>query len=418
MTNTTSDRLVVPYDAATTSVFAVSEAADDLCDIVWLVDFAEPGMDQAARLMRRIGTVVDITGMTVGEMVTAVGETGPSGVMAVNDRRLALLAEMAAGLGLEFHSPEVAARLGDKQIQRRALREAGLTVPPVWEVPPLSDRDAVESWAEDITFPAMLKPRSGDGSRGVVQIRDVGQLVDFISGQGESAGWMVEGYLGGNGRAVSRFADVVSVESFVHDGSVHHLAVTGRFPFADPFRETGSILPSDIGPDDAEAVMREAAAALTGLGVRHGCHHTELKFTPDGPCIIEVNGRIGGGIPKLLALAGAELNLTRLAMQLALGKPVHVVLPLPLPRIAYRRIAAPPTSAYRVAAMSGHDDLKSLPGVDEVTLNRLPGDPVDWRLGFGQYVFSVFGTADSYDQVRQGCELIDRTVRIDYDEAV
>ncbi len=227
---------------------------------------------------------------------------------------------------------------------------------------------------------------------------------------------MVEGYLGGSDQAVSRFADVVSVESFVLDGSAHHLAVTGRFPFADPFRETGSVLPSDISPADAEAAEEVATAAISGLGLRHGCVHTELKFTSHGPCIVEVNGRIGGGIPELLALAGGQIDLLRFGMERALGMPVSLELPLRFSNVAYRRIVTPPVWAHRIVAMSGQDHLKDLPGVHEVTINRLPGEVVNWQLGLEEFVFSVYGSAGRYDQVEEMCDRIDRTVRVEYEE--
>ena len=56
-----------------------------------------------------------------------------------------------------------------------------------------------------------------------------------------------------------------------------------------------------------------------------------------------------------------------------------------------------------------------MPGVDAVTINRGPGDAVDWRHGFGQMVYSVYGTADDYDEVDSAVERIDAAVSITYD---
>ncbi len=231
----------------------------------------------------------------------------------------------------------------------------------------------------------------------------------------EESGWILEGFLEDTTRPVSRFSNVVSVESFLHAGSIHHLAVTGRFAFADPFRETGSILPSDIAPDDRRAALDLAGAALSVLEVRHGCHHTEVKFTPDGPAVLEVNGRIGGGIPELLTLATGGVSVLRLAMELALGMPPSLEPPLSFPRIAYRRVAPPPTSATRISAMSGEDELSRVPGVEAVTVHRGPGDAVDWHQGFGEMVYSVYGTADAYDQVDSAVRRIDAAVSIVYE---
>ena len=65
--------------------------------------------------------------------------------------------------------------------------------------------------------------------------------------------------------------------------------------------------------------------------------------------------------------------------------------------------------------MSGHDDLIDLPGVDEVIINRRPGDRVDWQLGLQELVCSVFGSAPSYTAVAETCDRIDEMVEIEYE---
>ncbi len=415
-----AERLVVPYTPGTTSLLALREAAAGLCEIIWLVDLSDRRLVQGARLLTRLGTVVDVAGRSPAQVIDALAQLHPGGAMTVTDSSMVLLAEVAAALDLPFHSPVVAERLSDKQVQREALRRAGVAVPPFWSIPAAPGRAEVENLATGIRLPAVLKPRRGDGSRRVQPIREIGELVDAIGDperlSAEPAGWMVEGYLDGDARRRSRFADIVSVESFLADGAVHHLTVTGRLPFAEPFRETGSVLPSDVSAADAAAARAVASAAVTGLGLEHGCVHTEVKFTSEGPCIVEVNGRIGGGIPELLALAGCDIGLLRFGMERALGRPVSVDLPLRPARVAYRRIVPPPVWARRITAMSGQQDLPSLPGVAEVAVNRRPGDLVDWQLGLDGYVYSVYGTADSYEEVEAVCRRIDRTVRIDYEE--
>jgi predicted ATP-grasp superfamily ATP-dependent carboligase len=414
------ERLIISYAAASTSLLALKEAAAGLCAIIWLVDLSDRGMAASARMLRRFGTVVDVAGLSTTETVQALRRTHPTGVMAVTDPSMMLLSDIAADLDLPFHSPPVARRLSDKQVQRQALREAGVAVPPFWEIPEALDTSQARALASGVRFPAVLKPRRGDGSRRVRPVRDIHELTEFIvdgdAFSAEPGGWIVEGYLSGDSRAVSRFADIVSVESFVVDGSVHHLAVTGRLPFAEPFRETGSVLPSDISADDAVAAQALATDAILGLGVRHGCVHTELKFTPHGPSIVEVNGRVGGGIPELLELAGADVNLLRFAMERALGLPLTLDLPLRFSKVAYRRIVTPPVWAHRIAAMSGQEHVKDLPGVHEVTINRVPGDAVDSALGLGEFVCSVYGATDDHDQVEEMCDRIDRTVLVDYEE--
>ncbi len=419
MTSDRVERLIISYEATTPSVFSLRDATRGLCEIIWLIDLSEPDMANSARLLSRVGRVVDMSDLDREQTVEALRHAKPTGMVSLNDRRMMDLAEIADRLGLDFHTPDVARRLSDKLIQRRALREAGIRVPPFWEVRPGRSAEEAAALARTVRLPAVLKPRSGDGSRDVHLVRSVEQLVDLLSTDASRGsgieGWILEGYLESSSRPVSRFADVVSVESFMHDGTIEHLAVTGRFPFAEPFRETGSVLPSDLAPSDARAARELAAAAVRALGIRTGCQHTELKFTPEGPVVVEINGRVGGGVPELMTLAGGEISLYRVAVELALGLAPTVDLPLAFPRVAYRRIATPPVTARTVAAMVGHEQLQDVPGVDEITINRLPGDTVDWRLGLGEFIYSAFGSADDYGQVEERCSQIDRTVQVTYD---
>jgi hypothetical protein len=373
------ERLIIWYEASTPSVFSLRDAARGLCDLVWMIDKSDPTMTNPSRLLSRVGTVVDVAGRSPLEIAEALGPLGPTGIVAFNDRTIGPLSAVAAALDLEFHSPEVTLRLTDKLHQRRAMAEAGVPVPDFRELPFAVPYAEAARRALSVHLPAVLKPRSGDGSRNVHRVRTRAELVDLITAPApadqEGDGWLLESYLEGPDRLISRFADVVSVESFVRDSIFFPLAVSGRFPFAEPFRETGSVLPSDLSPANSAAALAVAAAAVAALGIRCGCQHTEVKFTPDGPVVIEVNGRVGGAVPELMALAGGDIDLYRVTMELALGIEPSITLPLHFPRVGFRRVATPPVSACRVATMYGYDLLPDIPGVDDIDIRRLPGTP-------------------------------------------
>lgn len=178
------------------------------------------------------------------------------------------------------------------------------------------------------------------------------------------------------------------------------------------------MLPSDLSLEAASEAEKTAAAAITALGIGHGCLHTELKFTPDGPRIIEVNGRIGGGIPQLVRLAGEHKSILKFAMELALGVPEATEFPLQCSRIGWQRTIPPPVSADRVDSISGVDRLRNLPGIDQVTINRAAGDPVDWRRGLQDYVFQAYGSASDYDEILTQWAMMDEAVNISYKRRV
>jgi biotin carboxylase len=418
MKATHRDRLVISYEFGSQSLFALHEAARELCDIIWLVDLGTAEMSQLARLMNRMGTVVDTAHRTGRQIIEELRVVAPSGLLSLHDTSMIAMSEIGAALDLDFHSVDVARCLSDKAHQRHALRRAGLPVPNWHALPPQPHQADVAELAREIGFPAVLKPRQGSGSRNTYRVRSQAELTELIrevdSTRPEPDGMLLEAYVEGPDRMVSRFEPFVSVESFILDGMVHHFAVTGRLPFAEPFREAGLVLPSDISHQDAVAATHVATSAISGLGVQHGVLHTELKFTPAGPRIIEVNGRIGGGIPELVTLAGSDSSILGLAMELALGVPHPVNVPQSFANVGWQRIVSPPVSAARIDTISGLDSLKDLPGVDSITINHADGETVDYRRGRRDFLFQVYGAAGDYDELESQLALVDRAVSITY----
>jgi biotin carboxylase len=260
-----------------------------------------------------------------------------------------------------------------------------------------------------------MKPRSGLGSRDVVRVesiqdlrREVGSIADPV----ERAHLLLEEYL--RDRPSDQdgvFAGYVSVESIVSDGRTSHLAITGRFPPAEPFRETGFFIPDALSDDDRRQVLETASATIAALGLTHGCVHTEIKLTPDGARAIELNGRMGGGTPEMLA-AVTDIDLLGISMRLALGE--RVVFDQ-MPRasgVVYVLYAHAPVSMSEVLAVDGLDRLRRDPRVERVLLNRGPGHSVDWREGNWDHVFSVHGVVADHAQLAAVARAIDGETRI------
>jgi biotin carboxylase len=413
-----SNRLVIWPGSQ--SIFDLKEASRDLCEIIWLVDLSTPETSRLGRLLHRTGTVVDTAGRSRDQVIRALFATSPTGVLNMEDSGAIPMAEIATALGMEFHSLEVAHRLADKLLQREALRSAGVPTPAFGEVPTEPTGPDIDRLERDVGFPSILKPRQGNGSRNVLMASDRGELERLVVTEGlqrqESAGMILERYLPRAAGTVSRFDPIVSVESFVRDGTVHHFAVTGRLPFAEPFRETGLVLPSDLSPANTAEAKRAATAAITALDVQHGCLHTEVKFTPEGPRIIEVNGRIGGGIPQLVRLAKGGMSVQRLAMELAVGARSGLVLPLDYSRIGWQRMIAPPVSADRIDNVVGLDRLKEIPGIEHVTVNRIAGEEVDWRRGMKDFICQIYGSAGDYDELDSQFAQVEQALQITYDQ--
>lgn len=399
-------RLAFVYHPRSFGTMSIVEAAGGVCELVWVVDTGIDETQLMVTLLQRLGTVVDVTGLSMDAAASAVAATRPDGVLALSDAMLAWTAQLAQRLELPFHAPAVAERFTDKLAQRVALRDGGVAVPGFWNVPETSDQTAWAQLADEARFPAVVKPRRSEGSRDTVRVSSLGELRAIADAtRGESL--ILEEYLADRPEAAGRrFADYVSIESIVSDHQVSHLAITGRFPPAEPFRESGFFIDCELSDEDRSAALEVAGAAVTALAVSIGCLHTEVKFTPDGPRVIELNGRIGGGVPEMLFDA-AGVAILSIAMRLALGERIVFDRLPSTRRVAYLFYVHAPTSMRRVLAIDGLDVLSEHPEVTEVIVNRGAGRTVDWHEGNHGHVFSVRGTIADHDDL----EAMERRIR-------
>jgi len=392
-------KLAVMYEAGAFSPFEIKEAARGLCELVWVTGWSSP-LDRAlGRILPRLGTVLDAEGLDRDSIAAALRDVGVDGITVFSDVGQQPAAEIAGALGLPFHSPQTALLLRDKFEQRLALRAGGLPVPAV--VPVCRDSIGCRSEAEDLemTWPAVLKPRRGSGGRETFLVRDPEDLLGALEDAAVDEQFILEEYLPDReDRIGGPVAAMVSVELVVVDGIARHLAVSGRFPIAPPLRENGGFLPAELDAEDADAVIDCAKRAAAALGVQRGVLHVEIKQTPAGPRIVEVNGRVGGVVPTLLAGVGGP-PLLSWALRLALGLDIPAFSPIgPGSRVAFYYAWLPPVGEYVVREVASFDAVRSMPQVDRAWLNREPGDRVSSREGgmFG-HLAAAYGTVDTHD---------------------
>lgn len=411
----TLPRVAVFHGHGSASPLTLAEAASGICQILWIVDTSEEEVEHDVRLLRKIGPVVDAAGLTSSDATRRVAAYRPAGVTVFFDAKIMEASLLAAELGLPFNSPETATDLTDKLAQRSALAAAGLPCPRFWQLPAEMGKDAVEDLAREVAYPAVVKPERGSGSQDTCLVADAAALLRDCGHAGRGEDLLVEEYLPDHWSAPGEVtAPYVSVESIVSRGIVSHLALTGRFPVAEPFRETGFFIPGNLPAGTRTAVLDLAERSARALGVTHGCLNTEVKLTPDGPRIVEVNGRPGGGTATVLRLASG-VSLLPLVFRLALGEHIEIDSPLPCPRIGYLFYRQPPISATRVVAIDGLDHLRALSGVASVTLRHGVNQPVDWRMGITSYVFSVEGSVTDEQRLIEIYRFANKNVKIVFD---
>ena len=390
------------------------EAVGDAAELLWVLPDGVEDALLGRRLLRRLGPVIDVPTDDFDAAAEALAEHAVDGIITFVDDNLVLASEIAARLDLIYHTPEVARVLANKTLQRETLAAAGVAGPRFWSLPSGLDRAGVAEFAHELSYPSVLKPTAGSGSRGILGLAGPHELIEAYDPRSD---YLIEEHLFDDPASDQRFASYLSVESVVSHGEREHVAVCGRFPLAEPFRETGNFIPAAVGVDTQERLFELTDHAIEALGIRSAVLHTEIKLSPDGAKLIEVNGRLGGRPPFVLRTV-SNVNLFRTACEVALGAPVSGRGLAPTSGVGYWRMLQPPLEALRVRHVTGLRDLADVPFVDSVRLSRAPGDAVDWRDGTDGKVLTVCGRVADLGELVDAIEQIEQTVSIDYEYAV
>jgi hypothetical protein len=404
-------RLAVLHHAKSFFPPDLREAVGDAAELLWVLLDPTDGDERTRRLLGRLGSVVEISVADLDAAAETLAAHRPEGIVTFVDDNLVVAAELAARLGLTYHTPQVARTLASKTLQRQALQVAGVPGPRFWPLPAGLTEAELVTLADSIGYPAVLKPVLGSGSVGILSLAGP---ADLVAAYCPGLEHVVEEHLADDPSCDLRFASYLSVETVVSHGRRTHVAITGRFPLAEPFRETGNFIPAAVESSMHGPLFDLTDAAITALGITTGVLHTEIKLTPDGPQLIEVNGRLGGRPPFVLKQI-SDVNLFRAACEVALGQPVSISGLAPCQGVAYWRMLQPPCTASRVRAVVGLGELGQAPFVDSVSLSRSPGDAVDWRDGTGGQVVTIRGRVADLDSLSDAIGSIERTVAIAYD---
>ena len=144
----------------------------------------------------------------------------------------------------------------------------------------------------------------------------------------------------------------VTVIGFSADGEFMPLAVTDRITAEPP---AFGVALAHVWPPRQAAGRGRGARAVAALGIEEGPSYTQLRIGPDGPEVIEVAARLGGGHDAELVEAATGVDLNGLALAAALGEPTQVPAGTKRGRRRVTRfLVAPPGVLESVEVPDGH----------------------------------------------------------------
>ena len=356
----------------------------------------------------RLETLCVDTGDAAALVATCKGlaaRGGLAGVISSSEYYVATAASVARRLGLPGARAAAIRECRDKLKQRQKLEKAGVPIPRFR--PATSVRMAVNR-ARALGLPVVVKAVSGSGSIGVrlCETREeVAAHATHLLGQRRDE----------RGRAAPRHILIESlVEGPEYSVETFGLAVVGITrkylgPLPD-FVEIGHDFRAELSPADTEAIHRIVRQSLFALGLSWGPAHVELRLTPDGPQIIEVNPRLAGGyIPELVRLA-LGVDLVSETVKLVTGGEPD--LKASAGRFASIRFLLPGKEG-TLRGARGMEEAESLTGVCDVKLYAKPGSTVKRHGDFRDRIGHVIACGPTPGAARRGADAARRAVHLE-----
>ena len=324
-------------------------------------DPAAPGFRFADR--RAILSAEDETG--IGRLTDA---ERVDGLIAPGiDWPVAIAARIAERFGLPHPiSSDTATLAVSKLRQRERLAEAGVPQPAFAFCPTLEDALAA---ARRIGFPCVVKPPDRQGQKGVGVAEDAASLAVAVAGAvgvSRAGGCLVEELVEG---------PELTVNAISVGGEFVPLTVTDRLTAEPPAFGVAlaHVWPSLVEVSGSEPLtpVEVARRAADALGIENGPTYTQIRSGADGPKVVELAARLGGGHDAELCEAALGVDLNGLALSAALGEPVEP--PRPEPRVggACTRFLVAPSGA--LARVDGVEEARELDGILDVKLYRERG---------------------------------------------
>jgi biotin carboxylase len=362
-------------------------------------------------------------------------------VVGVDDGTVLAAAALAEALGLPGNSPAAVAAARDKHAMRQALAEAGMRSP--W-FRLFTVADEPRAAADEVPYPAVLKPLVLSASRGVIRadgpeefaaaferLRTILSEPDVVALGEASERVLVESFIPGF---------EVALEGLLTGGELRVLCILDKpDPLDGPFfEETLFVTPSRLPPEVQQAIGEEVARACAVLGLREGPVHAELRVsdndprTPEHPStrppvwantrtpehlktrapemtILEVNPRsIGGRCSRALRF-GTGMSLEELILRHALR--------LEIPSLERERRAAgvmmlPIPRRGILEEVRGQDEALATPGLEELILTAHAGQELVPLPEGAPYLGFLFARGETPQEVEHALREAHRRLEI------
>lgn len=331
-------------------------------------------------------STIDENGITV-----LAERVKPDGIMTLaTDLPMRALAVATSKLGLPGISYDTAIKATDKGEMIKAFEASNVEHPWFFI---LRSEDDLKHMLPSLSYPCVIKPTDNAGNRGVSYAKDEAELISLYGYSHEnshSGDVIIEEYMEGQ---------EVSVEIIVYHGEVHILAVTDKLTQGKPyFVEIGHSEQSQLGEENVAKIKDLATRAVKAIGIDNSPAHVEIMLTKDGPKMVELGARMGGGcITTHLVPLSTGIDMIKSVMDMAMGQAPDVA-PKYDKGSALRHIVG---LEGEIVSIDGLEEARTYLGVTEVTMLKGVGDKVGYfKNGADRIGYVIAHGSNAADAVR------------------
>jgi hypothetical protein len=319
----------------------------------------------------------------IDALTDRVASLRPDAVLPGRESGVELADVLSDRLGLRSNGTKLSPARRDKYLQIERVRAQG--VPAARQIR-TGDEAELRAWHEDIGGTVVVKPLRGGGGEGV----------RFCDSPADSAAALTSllhqvTTLGGQIDSVVAQEYLVGAEYIVNTVScdgVHHVTdvwSTDRIT-ANGVRDL--VVTQVLMRSDDHLLLElvpHACQVLDALGIRHGPAHVEIKLTPDGPRLVEVNARMSG-LPYYVADAIGDGQLEWSVDAYLRPERFHERAGAPYTRrsaFAWAALVSPVSG--RLVRYRALDEIRRLESFRDMTVVVRPGErivPTTWDLGY------------------------------------
>lgn len=245
-------------------------------------------------------------------------------VFTLNEYRVPLCALIRETLGIKFGiSYEAAFRCRNKKETRKILSDTNINTVKYQLIHSFYE---AETALKMIPLPVVIKPSNDAGSKMVYccktkdevhsAIISIQSCKNNLVGEKLDDEILLEEFLTG---------PEFSIETYTFQGKTKIIAITAKKVLSPFFPiEVGHTVPAKLPTNLVEEIEKLVKIAISALEIDFSITHIEMKLTPSGPKIIEINARPGGDeIPKLVEMT-TGLNLHKISLLISLGIPIEM----------------------------------------------------------------------------------------------